>query len=75
MFPHSLFKILLAILFLYFAWPSISLALPSFERYFWFFWLILLLLVLGGNLSTLLKITEAPSLEKDYKTGRKTHKY
>lgn len=75
LFLHSLFKILLASLFLYIAWPKVTISTYSFANLFWLSWLILFLLVIGGNLSTLLKITEPPILEKSYRPGEKTHDY
>jgi len=71
LFPNSLFKILLAILFLYIAWPTVSVSLHSFANIFWLCWLCLFFLVVGGNLSTLLKITSPSLLEEEIKRGQK----
>jgi len=65
MLPNSLLKILLAVLFLYIAWPMVNPSLHSFQNLFWLFWLGLFFLVIGGNLATLFKITEPPVIEKD----------
>lgn len=72
---NSLFKILLAALFFYLAFPEISFSLIPSERFFWISWLGLLLLVVGGNLSTLLKITEPPRLERSFKERNRHRNY
>lgn len=71
MFPNSLFKILLALLFLYIAWPWVSVSFHSYANVFWLCWLCLFFLVVGGNLSTLLKITSPPLLEEERKRRQK----
>lgn len=54
------------------AWPLISFS-PSLERFFWLGWIGLFFLVVGGNVSTLLRITPPPVIERRKERGRNTH--
>lgn len=66
MYIYATLRLLLAAFFLYFSWPIIPYAVTSIEKLFWGSWLILLYAVLGGNLATLLKLSEPPTYEQPY---------
>ncbi|HEY4601075.1 MAG TPA: hypothetical protein VIG73_07375 [Cerasibacillus sp.] len=62
---YAVLRLLLACFFLYFAWPVIPLASTELETYFWGAWLLFLVLVIGGNLATLLQLTDPPIMEQE----------
>ena len=72
---YALLRILLAGLFLYFAWPHIPIASSRLEMIFWGAWLFLFLLVVGSNFATLLQMTNPPSMEQERVRVRETHKH
>lgn len=76
MYHYTILRILLACFLLYFAWPSIPEAVMQVEKVFWGSWLLFLLLVIGGNLATLLQLTSPPVMEQEKfeKNERKTKK-
>lgn len=61
---YSILRLLLAVFLLYFAWPYIPEAVTQIEKLFWVAWLAFLLLVIGGNLATLLNISHPPVMEQ-----------
>jgi len=61
---YTVLRLLLASFLLYFAWPYIPEAVTQIERLFWGAWLGFLLLVVGGNLATLLQIAHPPAMEQ-----------
>ncbi|MEI3606047.1 hypothetical protein SPD48_10115 [Pseudogracilibacillus sp. SE30717A] len=64
---YTILRILLAIFLIYFAWPYIPEAVTQIERIFWGAWLLFLILVIGGNLATLLKMSSPPVMEQKKK--------
>ena len=71
---YAILRFLLAIFFLYYAWPYIPVASTDLERLFWGVWLGLLVLVLGGNLATVLQIKPEITLGQVEEKIRKTVK-
>ena len=61
---YAILRLLLAALFLYFAWPMIPLASSAFELTFWAVWLIFLVLIIGANLANLLQMIQPPVMEQ-----------
>ncbi|MUV39329.1 hypothetical protein JNUCC1_03205 [Lentibacillus sp. JNUCC-1] len=61
---YSILKLMLAALFLYFAWPVIPEAVTHLEKMFWLSWLAFFFLVAGANLATLLGMTRPPIIEQ-----------
>ncbi|MHA6251452.1 hypothetical protein [Oceanobacillus sp. CAU 1775] len=59
-------RILLALLFLYFAWPAFITAIGTVEIIFWSVWFLFLFLVIGGNLANLLQIINPPVMEQEF---------
>ena len=70
---YTILRLLLAAFLLYFAWPVIPQAATSLEVLFWGIWLSLFLLVVGGNLATLLQLTKPPVMEQERVQQRSTH--
>jgi len=64
MHHYTILRILLAGFLLYFAWPYIPGAATQIEKIFWGSWLGFLLLVIGGNLLTLLELSRPPVMEQ-----------
>ena len=64
---YTILRLLLAGFLLYFAWPYIPGAVTTPEKIFWGSWLVFLMLVVGGNLATLLHISKAPIMEQTEK--------
>ncbi len=62
---YTILRLLLAVFLIYFAWPYIPEAVTQLERIFWGAWLLFLLLVIGGNLATLMKISHPPVMEQN----------
>jgi hypothetical protein len=62
---YTILRLLLAAFLLYFAWPYIPEAVLPIEKLFWGVWLGFLLLVIGGNLATLLQISAPPVMEQE----------
>jgi len=62
---YTVLRLLLAGFLLYFAWPYISQAASMLERVFWASWLSFLLLVIGGNLATGLRLSRPPVMEQE----------
>lgn len=60
----TILRLLLAAFLLYVAWPLIPEAASRMEVTFWGVWLSFLVLVVGGNLATLLQISKAPIMEQ-----------
>ncbi|GGB27515.1 hypothetical protein F3157_01255 [Virgibacillus dakarensis] len=69
---YTVLRLLLACFFLYFAWPLIPQAASQLEIVFWGIWLIFLLLVVGANLATLLRMTSPPVMEQERVRSRET---
>lgn len=72
---YAILRLLLAGLFLYFAWSSIPEATAQIEKVFWGAWLAFFLLVVGANFATLLQISSPPAMEQDEGSRQKTHNY
>src|SRR5699024_151396 len=68
---YTILRLLLAGFLLYFAWPYISEAVTQIEKLFWGAWLAFLLLVIGGNLATLLNIAHPPPMEQKIESKEK----
>jgi len=64
MLHYTILRLLFACFLLYFAWPYIPEATTQIAKIFWASWLVFLLLVIGGNLSTLLRMTLPPIMEQ-----------
>ena len=72
---QTILRLLLACFLLYFALPYIPEATLQLERMFWGVWLGFLMLVMGGNLATLLQISRPPVMEqKEVQQIRKQRK-
>lgn len=69
--PYTILRLLFASFLLYFAWPYIPLATTQIEKVFWGAWLVFLLLVVGGNLATVLKLSHPPVMEQKEVIKRK----
>lgn len=69
---YAILRLLLAGLFLYFAWPSIPEASSQIAMIFWGAWLAFFLLVVGANFATLLQITSPPVMEQEKIQQQKT---
>ncbi|GIO27822.1 hypothetical protein [Ornithinibacillus bavariensis] len=69
---YAILRILLAAFFLYFAWPLIPKAETQIEMLFWGSWMVFLLLVIGANFATLLKLADPPVMEQEYDKQRQT---
>lgn len=65
MFHYTILRLLLASFLLYFAWPFIPEATTQIEKLFWGGWLAFLLLVVGGNLATVLRLSNPPVMEQE----------
>lgn len=72
---YAVLRLLLAGFFLYFAWPVIPLASTNLEKTFWGTWLAFLVLVIGGNLATLLQLTDPPIMEQGQLSRRRSYKH
>lgn len=72
---YAILRLLLAGFFIYFAWPLIPVASSQVEFIFWGAWLGFLLLVVGGNLATLLQLTEPPVMEQEQIRERQVYKH
>lgn len=72
---YAILRLLLAGFFLYFALPVIPQASSQIELLFWGCWLLFFLLVIGGNLATLLKIVNPPVMEQEELYERKRHRH
>ncbi|MDY0396971.1 hypothetical protein ACFSMW_15710 [Virgibacillus halophilus] len=70
---YAVLRLLLALFFLYFAWPLIPQASSSMELLFWAVWIVFLLLVVGANLATLLQMTKPPVMEQKSMQRSKTY--
>ncbi|TQS76259.1 hypothetical protein DX933_02205 [Ornithinibacillus gellani] len=70
---YAVLRLLLAGFFLYFAWPFIPYAATGIEKIFWGCWIGLFLLVVGGNLATLLQMTNPPVMEQEYEKERESY--
>lgn len=62
---YTVLRILFALFLLYVAWPFIPLATTEAAKLFWLVWLFLFVLVVGGNLATLLRLSDPPVMEQD----------
>lgn len=62
--PYTILRLLFASFLLYFAWPYIPEAATQIEKLFWGGWLVFLLLVVGGNLATVLQLSKPPVMEQ-----------
>jgi len=69
---YAILRLLLAVFFLYFAWPAIPYATTVIEHIFWGAWLVFFLLVAGANLATLLQMTKPPIMEQEELRERQT---
>ncbi|MDY0405340.1 hypothetical protein P5G51_007965 [Virgibacillus sp. 179-BFC.A HS] len=72
---YAILRLLLALFFLYFAWPFIPQASSQLELAFWASWLVFLLLVVGANLATLLQMTKPPIMEQKQMRGQRTYNH
>lgn len=72
---YTILRLLLALFLLYFAWPYIPTATTQLANIFWMVWLTFLVLVIGGNLATLLQISSPPVMEQkqDMKQGSRNY--
>lgn len=72
---YTILRLLFALFLLYFAWPYIPSATTQIAKLFWIVWLGFLLLVIGGNLATLLQISSPPVMEQkqDMKQGSRNY--
>lgn len=64
---YTMLRLLLSAFLLYFAWPYIPEATTMTEKLFWGVWLGFLMLVIGGNLATMLHISSPPIMEQKTK--------
>ena len=64
MFHYTILRLLFAFFLLYFAWPYIPEGTTQIAKIFWRAWLMFLILVIGGNLATLLRMTLPPMMEQ-----------
>ncbi len=62
---YTVLRLLLAAFLLYFAWPYIVQGGSILEKVFWLSWLSFLLLVIGGNLATGLRLSRPPVMEQE----------
>lgn len=62
---YTILRLLLALFLLYFAWPYIPTATTQLANIFWMAWLTFLVLVIGGNLATLLQLSSPPVMEQE----------
>lgn len=62
---YTILRLLLALFLLYFAWPYIPTATTQLANIFWIVWLTFLVLVIGGNLATLLQLSSPPVMEQE----------
>ncbi|GAB3791920.1 hypothetical protein [Virgibacillus kimchii] len=69
---YAILRIMLALFFLYFAWPAIPYATTIMEHIFWAGWLLFFLLVIGANFATLLQMTKPPIMEQEELRERQT---
>lgn len=69
--PYTILRLLFASFLLYFAWPYIPQATTQIEKLFWGTWLGFLLLVVGGNLATVLQLVSPPVMEQRAPTKQK----
>ncbi|WP_010099158.1 hypothetical protein [Ornithinibacillus scapharcae] len=69
---YAFLRLLLAGFFLYFAWPLIPQASSRLEFIFWGAWLAFLIIVIGANLATLLKMSDPPIMEQELDKIRQT---
>lgn len=72
---YAILRILLALFFLYIAWPLIPTAMTRLEMTFWGLWLGFFLLVMGANLATLLHLSDPPVMEQQELNRRKSHNH
>lgn len=63
---YTILRLTFASFLLYVAWPFIPLATTFEAKLFWISWLIFLMLVIGGNLATLLQLSEPPIMEQEH---------
>lgn len=68
---YAILRLLLAVFFLYLAWPIIPDATSGLAMLFWGMWLLFFLLVVGANVSTILQMTDPPVMEQDHKSARR----
>lgn len=61
---YTVLRLAFALFLLYVAWPFIPTATSSLSKFFWGLWLGLFFLVIGGNLATLLKLSQPPVMEQ-----------
>lgn len=72
---YAILRLLLAGFFLYFAWPIIPGAVTQAEFIFWGAWLLFLVLVVGANFATLLRMNTPPVMEQGRTGERKRLNY
>lgn len=68
---YTVLRLLLATFLLYFAWPYIVQGGSTLEKVFWLSWLSFLLLVIGGNLATGLRLSRPPVMEQEVQEQRR----
>lgn len=71
---YAILRLLLAAFLLYFAWPYIPATVTQMGLVFWGMWLVFFLLVVGGNLATVLQLTEPPVMEQKNTEQRKRYR-
>lgn len=62
---YTVLRLLLSGFLLYIAWPYLSTITTTIEKVFWACWLSFLLLVIGGNLATGMRLSKPPVMERD----------
>ena len=62
---YTVLRLLFALFLLYVAWPFIPLATTELAKLFLVVWLLFFILVVGGNLATLLHMSDPPVMEQD----------
>ena len=72
---YTVLRLLLALFLLYFAWPYIPTATTQLANIFWIAWLIFLVLVIGGNLATLLQLSSPPIMEREQPIKERKRNY
>lgn len=62
---YTVLRLMFSLFLLYVAWPFIPSATTQTAKLFWIVWLFFFVLVVGGNLATLLHISEPPVMEQE----------
>lgn len=62
---YTILRLTFAGFLLYVAWPFIPVGTTPIAKGFWITWLTFLCFVIGGNLATLLQLTNPPVMEQE----------